>query len=226
MSLLNYMFQSILNTFAFGYFFGGKKFIIFTVGGYPPPPPGKFRGNNQFNFLTCSIDPVKDMLIFKPSKVHNRNRAAENLWDNFENYHLTQKVRSAGDLHFSGLCDRVGYNTMTEKDIQFLTSRDIDCPLAEDPENFKQGKVAYIVAENKRREQINKKLLYQFYVEQNPIRNVAKDQMAKDVFVDPSLPYTQTGGLPSCLELKKFVPVMITVNSSCRRYKENGNYDS
>ena len=30
MSLLYYMFQSILNTFAFGYFFGGKKLIIFT----------------------------------------------------------------------------------------------------------------------------------------------------------------------------------------------------
>ena len=30
MSLLYYMFQSILNTFGFGYFFGGKKLIIFT----------------------------------------------------------------------------------------------------------------------------------------------------------------------------------------------------
>ena len=37
-SLLYYMFQSILNTFAFGYFFGGKKLIILTDGGYPPPP--------------------------------------------------------------------------------------------------------------------------------------------------------------------------------------------
>ena len=172
------------------------------------------------------LEPVKDAFIFKPPRIHGRNRAAENLWGYFENYHLTEKVRSAGDLTFSGLCDRVGYNTMTEKDIQFLASRDIDCPLAADPENFKQGKVAYIVAENKRREQINKKLLYQFYVEQNPIKNVAKDQMAKDVFVDPSLPYTQTGGLPSCLDLKKFVPVMITVNSTVRRYKENGMYDS
>ena len=38
MSLLYYMFQSILNTFAFGYFFGVKKLIIFTDGGYLPPP--------------------------------------------------------------------------------------------------------------------------------------------------------------------------------------------
>ena len=37
MSLLFYMFQSILNTFDFGYLSGGKKLTIFTDGGYPPP---------------------------------------------------------------------------------------------------------------------------------------------------------------------------------------------
>ena len=36
MSLLYYMFQSILNTLAFGYIFGVKKLIIFTDGGTPP----------------------------------------------------------------------------------------------------------------------------------------------------------------------------------------------
>ena len=35
MFLLYYMFQSILNTFAFGYFFGVKKLIIFRGRGYP-----------------------------------------------------------------------------------------------------------------------------------------------------------------------------------------------
>ena len=37
MSLLYYMFQSILNIFAFVFSFGVKKLIIFTDGGYPPP---------------------------------------------------------------------------------------------------------------------------------------------------------------------------------------------
>ena len=32
-SLLYYMFQSILNTFVFGYSFGGENLIIFTDGG-------------------------------------------------------------------------------------------------------------------------------------------------------------------------------------------------
>ena len=39
LSLLYYMFQSLLNTFVFGYCFGGEKLIIFMDGGYPPPPP-------------------------------------------------------------------------------------------------------------------------------------------------------------------------------------------
>ena len=59
MSLLYYTFQSILNTFAFGYFFGGKKFIIFTDGGTSPPLRGKFRENN---------------LIFKPFPKSNYNK--------------------------------------------------------------------------------------------------------------------------------------------------------
>ena len=49
MSLLYYMFQSILNTFGFGYFFDGKKIIIFTDG-VPPPLRGKFPENKKFNF--------------------------------------------------------------------------------------------------------------------------------------------------------------------------------
>ena len=47
------MFQSILNTFVLGYFFGVKKLIIFTDGGYLPP---RFAENS-----TKIID-----LIFEP----------------------------------------------------------------------------------------------------------------------------------------------------------------
>ena len=50
MSLLYYMFQSILNTFGLDYFVGGKKLIIFTDGGDAPPLRGKFYENNYFNF--------------------------------------------------------------------------------------------------------------------------------------------------------------------------------
>ena len=78
-------------------------------------------------------------------KIHSRSRAAGNVWDLFENFHLTEKVRSAGDQYFSHLCDRVGYNTLTSTDIEFLKSRDKPCLMEEDPENFKQGKVCYLL---------------------------------------------------------------------------------
>ena len=52
MSLLYYMFQSILNTFAFGYFFGGKKLIIFTDEGYPPP-----FAENSAKIINLIFDP-------------------------------------------------------------------------------------------------------------------------------------------------------------------------
>ena len=47
----------------------------------------------------------------------------------------------AEDKEFSSLCDRVGYNNLTLRDIEYLKSRDIPCPYADDPENFKLGKV-------------------------------------------------------------------------------------
>ena len=64
--------------------------------------------------------------------------------------------------------------------------------------------------------------------------------MPADTYLDQKLPYTQTGnaicnyvffigghiiikgGLATTLHLKKWVPVMITVNSNVKRYKENG----
>lgn len=92
-------------------------------------------------WLNYVLEPVKDAFIFKSSSIHGRSRAAESLWSKFENFHLTKKVRSADDAEFSRLCDRIGFNTITNKDIEFLKGRDIECIQENDPENFKQGKV-------------------------------------------------------------------------------------
>ena len=97
------------------------------------------RGKFKLRFIFT--EPVKDSFIFKPPSIHGRSRVADNVWNEFKNFHLTEKVRSAGDVYFSELCDRIGYNTISNKDIDFLKSRDILCPLENDPENFKQGKV-------------------------------------------------------------------------------------
>lgn len=94
--------------------------------------------NIKINYI---LEPVLDPFLFKSPTVHGRSRAAENLWKLFRNYHLTEKVRSAEDKDFSSLCDRVGYNNLTLRDIEYLKSRNIPCPYEDDPENFKLGKV-------------------------------------------------------------------------------------
>ncbi len=96
-------------------------------------------------FSYSFIEPVKDRFIFKPASIHGRSRAAGTFWELFQNFHLTEKVRSAGDIYFSRLCDRIGYITLTSSDVEFLKLRDIPCPMEEDPESFKQGKVYYVI---------------------------------------------------------------------------------
>ena len=106
---------------------------------------GKWEKQRVSFFSYSFIEPVKDRFIFKPPSIHGRSRAAGTFWDLFQNFHLTEKVRSAGDIYFSRLCDRIGYNTLTSSDIEFLKKRDVPCPMEEDPENFKQGKVYYVI---------------------------------------------------------------------------------
>ena len=82
--------------------------------------------------------------------------------------------------------------------------------------------MAYIVADNKRREEINNNLVNKFYTDEEMVEHMADDKLSGDGYIDDKLPYTQTGNLPRSLKVKKNVPVMITVNSIHKRYKENG----
>ena len=54
-------------------------------------------------------------------------------------------------------------------------------------------KVAYIVAENKRRSEINLEFLNKFYTEHQIETHQATDNLPHDAYLDPKLPYTQTG---------------------------------
>lgn len=54
-------------------------------------------------------------------------------------------------------------------------------------------KIAYIVAENKRRKEINEELLVKFYVDQEVVTIPATDKLPPDAYVDQNLPYTLTG---------------------------------
>ena len=65
-------------------------------------------------------------------------------------------------------------------------------------------KVAYIVAGNKRRLEINLELLRKFYKEQDVVIHPAADIIPIDAHLDPDLPYTQTGGLYINIKFKFF----------------------
>ena len=56
-------------------------------------------------------------------------------------------------------------------------------------------KVAYIVAENKRRNEINEDLLAKLYIDQEVVTIHAIDRMPADTYLDQKLPYTQTGNV-------------------------------
>ena len=60
-----YMFQSILNTFVLGLFFGREKLIIFMDRG-TPPPRGKFQENNY------SFKPFLNPILTKTMKIYQK----------------------------------------------------------------------------------------------------------------------------------------------------------
>ena len=54
-------------------------------------------------------------------------------------------------------------------------------------------------------------------------QNIAKDTTSTaGGYIDESLPYTQTGNLAHTLKIKRKCPIMLTINSSTRIFKENG----
>ena len=53
--------------------------------------------------------------------------------------------------------------------------------------------IAYIVAENKRRQDINEELLGRFYIDQDVVTIRSTDKLPADAYLDENLPYTRTG---------------------------------
>ena len=51
----------------------------------------------------------------------------------------------------------------------------------------------HIVAENKRRQDINEELLGRFYIDQDVVTIRSTDKLPADAYLDENLPYTRTG---------------------------------
>ena len=78
------------------------------------------------------------------------------------------------------------------------------------------------MADNKKREIINHKLVEQFYPEEEMVLHFSEDTFYGEGYIADNVPYTQTGSLPAKLKLKKFIPIMITCNHANKKMKENG----
>ena len=81
-------------------------------------------------------------------------------WDeHFKIFYLTDKMRAQKDPEFATICDRVGNGTFYRNDVDYLKACVRDTETENNKENFKKGKLSYIVTTNKRRQEVNEEKL-------------------------------------------------------------------
>ena len=173
------------------------------------------------------LPPVYDNLITENNHLDNRPDFAPSHWEeNFRICYLTEKMRSRCDPYFSDLCDRVGKNEITSEDEEFLRSRIQPCPAEYDNENFKNGDLSIIVTTNKKKDHINNQKISYLLPDETEytcnsidrVTNLPDRKLSEKLKVNPS----KTGNLPTELRLRIGSPVLITVNHSKKKYKEDG----
>ena len=162
------------------------------------------------------LPPVKDRWIFANNERHQQHdNTAPNKWKiNFKMYEMTEKMRSLEDPEFSALCDRIGTNTLNSEDHVTLRSRIVDCANEHSNESYEEGKLAIIVTDNMKRSQINHTKLDSLEETSTvfPATDVCTNVGQYNELTVLHLPYTQTGSLPTSLEIKLDAPVMLTIN--------------
>ena len=135
-------------------------------------------------------------------------------------------MRSRNDPYFSDLCDRVGKAEITQEDEEYLKSRVQPCPLEDENEKFKDGSLSIIVSTNTKKDFINSEKLSSLlprekeYVcnSNDRVTNLPTRKLSTKAKTNPS----KTGNLQTELRLKIGAPVLITVNHSKKKYKEDG----
>ena len=172
------------------------------------------------------LPPVKDRFIFEKNHLDGRPDCSPSHWDdNFVIYYMTEKMRSQQDPKFGEVCDRIGKGCLNKEDDTYLRSLIRKTPTEDDNEAFKTGKVSIIVTTNKKRETINKDKLDTLLPGVQSVICSSKDEPT-NVSNAPELPedlnYTETGNLQKTLRLKLGCPVMLTVNHTKAKYREDG----
>ena len=172
------------------------------------------------------LPPVKDKRVFDNNHLDGRPDCAPSHWDdNFTIYCLTKKVRSEKDQEFGEVCDRIAQGCISNEDENYLKQLIRKSPSENDNEAFKSGKTSIIVTTNNKREKINLNKLESLLPHNALVICNSKDQstnISNPPELTNELNYTVTGNLQKSLKLKIGAPIMITVNNSKSKYREDG----
>ena len=174
------------------------------------------------------LPPIYDNIVMNNNHIDGRPDCAPSHWnENFTLYYLTEKMRCTKDPEFSDLCDRVGIGKITSNDVEFLKSRIQDTDSEKYNENFRTGMLLYIVTTNKKRNYINNKKMDELLPNEkeymcNSIDHVMNVPSSKNVPNHLNDNPSKTGNLLKELRLKIGAPVVITVNHSKKKYREDG----
>ena len=155
-----------------------------------------------------------------------RPDCAPSQWDNHvKTFHLTEKVRSNTDPEFGDVCDRIAIGKITKEDEVYLKNLVRKSANENKNELFKTGQMSIIVTTNKKRERINNEKIQQLLPNQQEYICNSKDQstnISNPPELSDNLNYTQTGNLQKTLRLRVGAPIMITVNHSKAKYRQDG----
>ena len=172
------------------------------------------------------LPPVKDKFVFENNHLDGRPDCSPSHWDdNFTIYCLNKKVRSEKDPKFGEVCDRIGQGNILPEDETYLKQLIRKSPRENDNEAFKSGQISVIVTTNKKREKINQQKL-DCLLPHNPLVICNSKDQSTNISNPPELTdnlnYTVTGNLQKHLKLKVGAPIMITVNNTKSKYREDG----
>ena len=174
------------------------------------------------------LPPIRDNLVTDHSNLDGRPKCAPSHWqENFKIFYLTEKMRNQTDPQFAAICDRVKLGNLIQEDVDFFKSRIIECPSEMQNENFKSGKLSIIVTTNAKKDLINREKLEKL-LPNEPVFECNSIDRSVNLPVENKLPECfkrnagKTGNLETQLRLKVGAPVVITVNHSKRKYREDG----
>ena len=183
---------------------------------------------DDFDFGSVSILVIGDFFQLPPGNQQYifKNLTPTDAWYNFEMHELVDIVRQIGDPHFAQLLNRLREDNQTNEDIEDIKAME-HVDISAWPEDHVCLYLTNNLKDKHNNASMNKLLeedasrkLYTF----NAIDSKTDSKTgAIQVNVDPKLPITKTGGLPSYLKVCIGATVMLTYNKDQHDRLINGS---